>query len=159
MSADDHKTPRGLRLGDRDDRDKYPRKTPPKGISDQLAAPHEVPEETTGVIRRRQLDSIQIELGKLSKGHETLGKEIVDVKVSQAHTLGKLGLLDVLMTRMSSQDRTLDAIYRKRAVTDIGDEADARKQGRTLRNKIIGAMLAAVTSTVFLTWLFAKACR
>jgi hypothetical protein len=89
--------------------------------------------------RRRSERPPESRMGKLEKKHDALAADVVTIKVDQ----GKHGVI-------------LEALHedmKARRAAEQADQIDAKKHARERMTKVIGAALAVVSSTAFLTWL------
>lgn len=145
-----------------DDRPKRLRMTPPFGSRD-LAAPHEIEPETTGVYTR---------LKHLSAQHDVLAKRLVaveadvgEVKTVVASIDGKLDgvaiAIDAFKIAVQTTNTHIRAdidVTRARAITDAEDQADARKTRRHLALKIASLFTSGGVIGIVVTAVLAKGC-
>lgn len=144
-----------------DDRPKKYRKTPPFG-SRELAAPHEVVPETTGVHTRirRISDELKSQGSRLSN----VERDVSQVKVITASMDGKLDgvaiAIDAFQTAVQTTNTHIRAdieVTKARAITETEDKGDARKTRRRLLLKIASAFGGTgIIATI--TALIAKGC-
>lgn len=145
-----------------DDRSKKYRKTPPFGSRD-LAAPHEVEPETTGVHSRlRRLSAQQDAMAHRMTGVE---KEVSEVKAVVAGVDGKVDGLVIAVGAVQTSFQTTNThiradidVSRVRAITETEDAADAKKTKRRLIAKLVSAAIGGTGIIATITALIARGC-
>lgn len=145
-----------------DDRSKKYRKTPPFGSRD-LAAPHEVEPETTGVHSRlRRLSAQQDAMAQRMTGVE---KEVSEVKAVVAGVDGKVDGLVIAVGAVQTSFATTNThiradieVTKARAITETEDKADARKTRRRVIAKLLTAAIGGTGFVATITALIVKGC-